>query len=267
MLKIKFIFIICLLFISFSGKSFGQIINVQSYMFQKHKNGVNLQLSGAGTYKRGNVDYQKLIFEGIFTYKIKNHKFLLFGGYNYAEKSGESFFYNYKEHGRYRYKFNKLLYLEVFAQHEHNKFKRLTLRALIGAGPSISVELSNKLNFIFGTSFMSTYLKYSESDSENDYSDSGEYYNYNRINTYLMLRAQLQKKLSLVFTFYYQPEIINFNNFLFLGKSELTVSINKILGINFSYSIEYNSTPPQTVEKTEHCLLVSLSFDLSPLIN
>ncbi|MGM0595672.1 MAG: DUF481 domain-containing protein [Myxococcota bacterium] len=235
-------------------------------MFQKHQDGVNLKLSGAGTYKHGNVDYKKLIVEGVFTYKIKKHKFLMFGGYNYAENSGESFFYNYKEHGRYRYKFNKFLYLEVFAQHEHNKFKRLTLRTLVGAGPSLSVELSKNYNFIFGTSLMSTYLKYSESNSENYYTDSGEDYNYNRINTYLMLRSQLQKKLSLVFTFYYQPEIINFNNFLFLGKSELAISFNKILGINFSYSIAYNSTPPQTIEKTDHFLLVSLSFDLSPLI-
>ncbi len=244
----------------------GQIINVQSHLFREYDDGFHLKLNAAGDYRSGNVEYYKLSLSGIVGFKKGRHTVRGFGGYNYAEKSGKAFYHVHKEHLRYQFALNKWFGLETFAQHEYNEFKRLSFRALGGGGAYLSHHLSSHLHFIFGLSLMGSALRYSESTEETTYEDSGEHHNFLRLSTYFMVLAKIKKDVQVVGTFYYQPELSEFSNYLYLGEIALLVSLSGWLQLKLSYANSFNSTPPETIEQRDQLIQMGLQFDMDPLL-
>ncbi len=257
---------VSLVLLGWSVPVHGQIINVQSYMFQKKSQGFHWTVAGAGDYRRGTVEYTKYNISSAATANLGRHTVLLFGGYEFAENRGVDYINTHLEHFRYRFRLNSWLYVEAFLQHEYNEFKRLTLRAIGGAGPSISVPLSKKVQLVAGSSYMYEVNEYSNSGGGVVYGDSGESPRFNRWNNYMMLHSTVRKGVRIIGSAYYQPDILDFGNFLFLAELSIEVDLNKWLKISLTGSVAHNSEPPETIEKTDTRVIGAIGFDLDPFL-
>jgi Protein of unknown function, DUF481 len=250
-------------YLIFPSISTAQIINVQNYMIKKVPKGFATDIGGNGDFRSGNLDYNKYSGSLGVMYVYGAHTLLLLGNGDYAEKTGDSFIHKYREHLRYRYKIFDHLNIETFIQHEMVKFKRLSLRALAGVGPTSLLFESKRLLLHAGSMYMFELNQLSKSDSENIYVDSGEEVENHRWNNFFTIKMQLCKGIKFLHTVYYQPDFTDFSNFRLLLDTGFSFAVKKWLSFTLTHTFAYQSNAPDSLEKGDHVFKMGLTLSYS----
>ena len=139
--------------------------------------------------------------------------------------------------------------LEIFAQHEYDRFRKLDTRALIGAGPTFKILSSEFLNIMSGMSMMMEYIKPSDNLDEEINA---------RWTSYLQLELNINDRFSIHNVFFYQTKTNDSSDFLIYESISMEIKATKWFGIAFGFTIGYDNMPLLDVGKTDLGLSSSL---------
>jgi putative salt-induced outer membrane protein YdiY len=146
---------------------------------------------------------------------------------------------------RYRYRFTDWLQGETFVQHELDAFRRLRLRALVGAGPRFTLWSTDAGSLVLGVAAMLEY----EQLRHDDLPDAGAQALDPRLSSYALGRLKLLENMSLVETLYVQPRLTRFSDVRVLNDTSLVIDINKRLTFGTGFILTYDAAPPATVSR------------------
>jgi putative salt-induced outer membrane protein YdiY len=150
-------------------------------------------------------------------------------------------------HTRYNYELEPWLWGELFGQLEHDAFRRLTNREILGAGPRLRVLETEAVDLYYGTSYMAEWENLDLVDTDPDDSLSFAH----RWNHYLTVSASLADHLEAGSTVYLQPRIDRFSDYRLLHEVFLEVGITDVVSTKVSTWMRHDSDPPDEVKRTD----------------
>jgi hypothetical protein len=223
-----------------------QIVNVQALFDEATSplgasGGAELSLD----WRTGSTDL--LVVRGLMLGQWRTEKHTLLGvargEYGYAQD--DLIVSKVLEHVRYRYRFVDWLQGETFVQHELDAFRRLRLRALVGAGPRFTLWSTEEGSLVLGVAAMLEY----EQLRHDELPDAGARTVDPRLSSYALGRVRLLENLSLVETLYVQPRLTRFSDVRVLNDTSLVVDVNKRLTFSTGLVLTYDAAPPATVSR------------------
>jgi hypothetical protein len=241
------LWVLCLVLLT-SREASGQIVNVQA-LFDDAT--APLGLSGgaeaAVDWRTGSTDL--LVARALVMGQWRTEKHTVLGvargEYGFAQE--ELIVSKVLEHLRYRYRFTEWLSGETFVQHEYDAFRRLQLRALVGAGPRFTPWSSDTVRLVLGASMMLEHERLRQDDEP----DAGTRATDLRLSSYVLARVKLMENLSLVETLYVQPRLTRFSDVRLLNETLLAVDANKRITFTTGFVLTYDTAPPATVSRLD----------------
>ena len=162
-------------------------------------------------------------------------------------------------HARYNYEFTERLALEVFAQVQHDRFRRIEVRDLYGIGARYGFYTDKDTDVFAGTTYM---LEHETIEALPD-GTGGEKNVWNRNSTYFGINSKLTTLVDGSSTTYIQPRFDRPKDFRVLSEGALSVQITKILSAKVSGTFWYDSEPPIGVRPFDLEVKNSLSVKLN----
>ena len=226
-----------LLFILLPFCSFGQIINVENKRLSADKEGF------VGTFDLGlnliKNTAQILQFNNNvhLQYSKENHTYLLLNDISFVQKEGEEDWLNKGyQHFRYIYQ-NKKLGFEGFTQHQYDKAQKIQFRMLMGVGTRWQLVKNDSLQFAMGFSSMNEYENPVDADP----------FVQIRLNYYLSFAFQVNEKIILSTTNYYQPLLTTWSDYRMSSQTTLKLALNKQFEFKITGNITFDSQPAEAV--------------------
>jgi Protein of unknown function, DUF481 len=238
-----------------SREAAAQIVNVQALFDettapQGLSGGAEVSLD----WRTGSTDL--LVARGVLTgqWRSENHTVLGVARGEYGFANEELIVSKFLEHLRYRYRFTEWLSGETFVQHELDAFRRLRLRALVGAGPRFTLWSSESARLTVGVSAM---LEYEQLRNDGE-PDAGARTTDVRVSSYVLGRVKVMENMSLVETLYVQPRVNRLSDLRLLNETLLVVEPNERFTLSTGIVITYDTAPPATVPRLDTQLRTGL---------
>jgi hypothetical protein len=243
------------IFVSSAARA--QIVNVQPLLAGVDHDGPSGALEASADGRSGNTRLTLLSAALIARYKSgPNVAFLLAKG-DYGVQKGDRFIDRDLEHLRYRRALVAPLEVEVFTQHERDAFRRVALRALVGAGPRLHFVVS-PIDAGLGVAYLGEYQ-----ELKNDtLADAGATSFEHRMSTYGTFFVRTSDTIKLGQTLYWQPRFDRFSDFRLLSETELVGSFTSHISVKVTLSMAYDSAPPLGVQSFDASRKVSLALNL-----
>ena len=231
-----------------------QIVNVLSQV------GADDGLSGgvevAGEWETGNVNLLQVTGEGSLHYRSGSHLVMFTVSATYGIEDGEVYDKNIFEHLRYRPHVVGDLEWELYAQHEIDKFRRLSARALAGTGPRVKLMGWDGGKLVFGSAYMAEYIL----RPDDGLPDAGAEELNHRWSSYLNISTSITDVLSVSQTFFGQPRFDAFDDVRYLSDTEISAQVSESFALVISVGLAYDPAPPVDVEKFESALEGGLAW-------
>ena len=243
-----------LVFVSTSAHA--AIIDVQGRIDADKKDGWRTLLTFSGNKRTGNTDLLDMSGVARIQYRQQGHLVYTLLNGTYGLKGEEVYVSKVFEHLRYRYTVGELWDVESFAQHEFDEFRRLSLRAIGGFGPRLTLFDGPIAQVALGSAYMFEYEKLTGGTTE----DAGESTIKHRSSNYLRAEFDITVLMTLTMLLYAQPKIGDYKDIRCLSRNTLSVKLNNFFGVKFSFVASYDPKPPQNVEKLDTHLNTALSF-------
>lgn len=235
-------------------------INTESLRTEKVQPGVHGFFEGSLLWQRGNTDLLQAGLGARLEYNYKIHNPFLQGTYALGQKFNEKFLHNGFLHARWPAMWHKRVGSELFTQLQFDEFKRLNLRTLIGAGVRIAAVLHKNITLYVGTGYMFEYekLDLEQTDPPDPHPAVTKSH---RWTSYLSLHFQVSTWVDITNITYAQPRFDRMDDIRVLEDLSLTLTIYKNLKLVLSFLLDYDSDPPQAVEKLDTKLITKLRFE------
>jgi hypothetical protein len=156
---------------------------------------------------------------------------------------------------RYNYQLASRSWLEAFAQVEHDRFKRLQLRRLVGAGPRFRILDGQAVRAYLGTAYMIE-LETVEVSETSPASDSTAH----RWSNYLSAVYRADERVTLSVMVFYQPRFDDFSDYRALVLSSAEFEVSDRLGAGLQLNYQYDSMPPSEVRAADVSVVNTLSL-------
>lgn len=242
----------------FSARADAGIYNMQSILATEADEGLSGAISGSVDWRTGNVDYLFLSTTPLARYRNGKHLFIGVVRADHKTSRGTIILSNTFEHLRYRYEISDMVLGEAFVQHQFDDVRRLQVRGLVGAGPMFELLDAKKYGIDLGIAYMLEYEKLRVDDEL----DSGATDLAHRNSTYLVGHYQLDERVQVVESMYYQPKLTDPSDFRILNDTQLSFKVTERLSFTNSFTIAYDSHPPLTIKRLDTTLLSSLTLEL-----
>lgn len=206
--------------------------------------------SGDVALESGNSELFEVGLGTRFDYRQTPHYAFLIGRVRYGEEGGSTFKNRSFAHLRYNRQIAPWLVAETFTQVQQDAFRLLRLRVLAGSGARIRYVDTGVVGFFQGTTLM---YEREILDAEKVTHHPAQM-SVGRWSNYLNVQIRLTDNTSLVNTVYIQPRLDAFGDVRVLDEAALAVKITDHLTLSTSFSLHYDSRPPQTVESLDLAL-------------
>ncbi len=163
------------------------------------------------------------------------------------------------EHVRARVALDCMWRWEAFAQHEYDRFRRLSLRAITGTGPALQIWNDDALALLAGAAYL---YEYEELDRRAGTIDAGLHTSFHRVSVYTTGHENLGAGVAIVETVYFQPRIGEPSDFRVLGELAVQSKLSSRIALKDSFVVAYDATPPDTVKTYDTALEISLILTL-----
>lgn len=234
-----------------------QIVNVQGALARApDQDGVVGQLELKLNWREGNSPLFDIGGAGSIVVRRGDALGLLLVRGEYAQSRGVGLIGKVFEHVRTRITIDSVWRWEAFAQHEYDRFRRLSLRALAGTGPALQVIQTKELAMLFGAAYL---YEYEEIDARAGRIDAGLSTVTHRASLYVTGREDLSASASLVQTVYLQPRLDKPSDQRVFGELAVLTKLSPRIAIKDSLSIAYDRTPPDGVKHYDTALEITLS--------
>lgn len=144
---------------------------------------------------------------------------------------------------------------EVFAQHEYDAFRRLSVRALAGTGPAIQLVNEPRLGLLAGAAYI---LELERLDTRAGTIDAGARSLASRVSLYLTGTETLGAGVAIAQTIYVQPRLDDPGDIRILGEISLTTKLSKRIALTDGFVVAYDRTPPDGIRRYDTQLKLGL---------
>lgn len=142
---------------------------------------------------------------------------------------------------------------EAFAQLQSDEFRLIKSRTLGGAGVRYKLfTLFGKDKGYIGLGAFNESIRYSSHDPDE---------NNVRLNTYFAYTMSINQNSKLSYTFYYQPKVDSFSDYVQSHEAQLKINIYKQLSLQLSVTYDFDSKPPMSVKKEDFTQKTALVFE------
>ncbi|MBK9069624.1 MAG: DUF481 domain-containing protein [Myxococcales bacterium] len=234
-----------------------QIVNVQSQM-KNISDGVSGTAEGGLELKTGSAGM--FVINGSVRVAYKFGDNLLFaivrGDYGKIYRTDPDITIEAKhfEHLRYRRALAKRLTAEAFVQHEADRYRRLTTRALAGAGPRLNLVAHKHVEAFYGLAYMFEFERLADDEEI----DAGDTQRNHRLSTYLVASVSDGDALRLSEAIYVQPKLADPADIRVLSELSLKTKITKDVAFKTSFVVAYDSAPPAAINGLDTTLETSI---------
>jgi hypothetical protein len=221
------------------GRTASAQVNAEALRSQTKKHPTFLWVSGSLVTRSGNVN-GTIAGASIFAGTVQDPH-LLFGKAtgDYTEFSGDATIARYMAHVRYNYKLHPLLALEALVQGQHDRFRRLLFRNVLGAGVRVPFLTTDELELFSGTTYLLEGEVIAEAEPFPRESDR-----WHRSSTYLGANYAITKASSVSTVTYMQPRFDRPHDFRVLHESLASFAITKMLVASVGFIMRYDHEPP-----------------------
>lgn len=234
-----------------------QIVNVQGQLAKPPvREGLSGQLELKLEWREGNNSFFDVGGAGSLLYHRGRLLVLALARGEYGNAGGgiaiarKSF-----EHLRARVTLDCRWRWEVFAQHEYDGFRRLSVRAVAGTGPVLQILNNARGAILAGAAYL---FELEHLDTRPGTVDAGMRSIASRASFYLTGTEQLGPTVSIVQTVYAQPRLGDPGDLRLLGELSLTSKLSKRLALTDSLVVAYDRTPPDGIRRYDTQLKVGL---------
>ncbi len=231
-----------LLFLLFTTQYLFALISITPVEIGENP-GLHTKINASLETKRGNTDRDnykagtRIAYDNNTTYVTWMELSGEYGKSNSIENTNKLFM-----HIRYIHAVTKEnIRAEALAQIQNDKFKLINERTLAGGGLRFKVfdTIKNSKGY-FGVGAFYEHISYTSNDPiENNLI----------MNNYLAYTMTFPNGALFTYTFYYQPMISNFGDYIQSHKAQLKLNIYERLYLSFKLSYDYDSVPPQGIGK------------------
>lgn len=222
-------------------------MNVESLRADLRKTPALASLEGAFTGRTGNVESVVVGGAAFGAARWGRHSFFATTQADYARFGSETRVSKSFLHGRYNYALTPLLFGELFAQQQQDKFQRLLLRELLGVGPRFLVADQEELRVAVGTAYMIEYERISVAPGA---PDDNVTFN-NRWSSYASGTWSPDSRVRAIGTVYVQPRFDDFGDVRVLLEGALSTQVLERLGVKVIATVRHDTQPPTTVKRTD----------------
>jgi hypothetical protein len=234
-----------------------QIVNVQGQLAQPPaKDGVTAQLELKLEWREGNNTFFDIGGAGSVLLRRGRLLALALARGEYGNAAGgiaiarKSF-----EHLRARVTLDCRWRWELFAQHEYDGFRRLSVRAVAGTGPVFQIVSSPRGAVLAGAAYL---LELERLDTRAGTIDAGMRSLASRASFYITGTEKLGATSSIVQTVYVQPRLGDPGDIRLLGELSVTSKLSKRFALTDGLVVAYDRTPPDGIKRYDTQLKVGL---------
>lgn len=222
-------------------------VNVEALRADLRQKPALASLEGSFTGRTGNVESVVVGGAAFGAARFGRHAMFLTSQADYARFNGQTQVSKSFLHARYDYGVTDVLFGEVFAQQQQDKFQRLLLRELVGAGPRFLLADEDAFRFAVGTAYMFEYERINVPAGAPDPSLSTAH----RWTSYATGTWSPDKRVRATGTIYVQPRFDEPSDARILAEGSVGTDITGRLGVKVISTIRYDSAPPTTVKTTD----------------
>jgi hypothetical protein len=231
-------------------------VNIERYNNLNSLSGLMGNVSFYISSKTGNTDIQEFEIDGRVNYKGENFYSFLIAQGEYGWNKGKEYSNNALLHLRHLQDLEGVVDPELFAQINYDKSNLLLFRSLFGAGLRLSLISDTLANLDYGTSYM---YEYEDIDLP-ETADHPSKTKHHRWSNYLSYSNNVSKNSRISVVIYAQPRLDNFTDVRFLSENHLKVGLTDKLSLSVSFSIRFDSKPPDGVKDTDTNTKVGFTF-------
>ena len=159
------------------------------------------------------------------------------------------------EHLRTRIELEPRWRWEVFAQHEYDQFRRLSLRALAGTGPAFQIVDEKTVAVLAGAAYM---VEYERLDRREGTLDAGRRTVAQRASLYVTGHEDLSTGVAIVETVYVQPRLADPGDVRILGQLSVLTKLSSRIALKDSFNVAYDDTPPDGIKRYDTQLEIAV---------
>jgi len=161
-------------------------------------------------------------------------------------------------HTRHNHLLFAPIWSELFFQLETDRFRRVSLRALLGAGPRFELVGTEKLSLVYGASYLFEMTRRSDSMGAAERGAT-----HHRFNNYVSLTYHPHERITLSETAYYQPRFDDFGDFWLLSAFASRFEVTDRLATVFDLIVrrESNAAPGVKTTDAEFVNSIALTFN------
>lgn len=254
-MKLHFIYYFIFLII-FNCSSFAQI-NTERYRKDSDSVGFSANASVDITAITGNTDFKFIDLGGRLNYNWGESYTFLVSDAGFGWDDGKRIFDQALLHLRHVQSVSDLIQVEAFGQIDFNKKRLLTERELLGSGLRIKLLKTKDFKLRLGTGYFYEHEKFDVPQN----SMHGNNLFANRLSSYLTIEYKLKDDINFIMITYFQPQIGKWNDHRILSDNSLTVTLSSFVDINVSFSLRYDSEPPETIKNTDTATKFGFTFN------
>jgi Protein of unknown function, DUF481 len=167
------------------------------------------------------------------------HLFFARTSADYGKADGETTVARWVAHARYNYSLSRFVALEALTQVQHDRFRRLEVRDLYGAGFRFTLVDAGDFEVVAGTTYLLEHEVLEAVPGSPSFNDV-----WHRSSNYAGVNVKLNPLVDLSSVTYVQPRFDRPLDFRVLSESYVSFAISKHLSARISGSLWYDSRPP-----------------------
>jgi hypothetical protein len=217
-------------------------VNVEPLRQQVAEDGFGARLRASLTSYAGNT--RGLILGGAALMGMRTHQHLAYVDLSsdYTRLNGEVSVAKWFAHARHNYQLLPWLWWEEFGQLESDRFRRVTVRELIGTGPRFGLYQTEAFETFYGASYMYEHTVLTTSDRR-PVGQGGVH----RFNNYVAVTLRAHERVSLSSVTYFQPRFDRPSDLTLLSVSSAIFTITDRLKSRVDATVRYESVTPSDV--------------------
>ncbi len=208
--------------------------------------------------RTGNVEHFRLGAAGRVDYQTRSTSTFLVGRGKIGLVGSNRFSNAGLLHLRHGWRWLPSLLLEGYAQVNYDEPRLLEFRSVAGGGVRVRLTNTPSTGLWIGTGYMFEHERVDVSES----AIHPQTTSVHRWSSYLTGRLNAGSLVTCVATMYAQPQLDDFADYRILSDLGLGISITRALSITVSFSLRYDSRPPDEVVSLDTELRngISLAF-------
>jgi len=239
-----------------TGVARAQIVNVQGALAKApDKDNVGGQVELKVNWREGNNPLLDIGGAGNILVRRGRVLGLVLARGEYGTSRGLTLTKKSFEHVRTRVELDCRWRWEVFAQHEYDQFRRLSLRALAGTGPAFQIVDAAPVAVLAGAAYL---YEYERLDTRPGTLDAGARSTAHRASVYVTGHENLGSGVVIVETAYAQPRLDHPGDVRVLGELAVQSKLSSRIALKDSLTIAYDRTPPAGIKRYDTQLEVSV---------